>query len=183
MLTYLTVGLSVLAAVLLVAACMNQRKLWWSTRAWRYQDPDAFEPTKTALIVGRVAKLVAAAVLVGGAVLVDGPVRDSTAYDQRDVWSVAVQASADLDGRPLVNVNEFDLQDQVRKALADAAGDQAKAEEKKKSGLLAHGLPFEITNADGDHPVCMTVYADRLPESTAARALVSVSTSIDEGRC
>ena len=183
MLTYLTVGLSVLAAVLLIAACMNQRKLWWSTRAWRYKDPDAFEPTKTALIVGRVAKLVAAAVLVAGAVLVNGPVRDSTLYDQRDVWSVAVQASADLKGRPMVNLNEYALQKWVAKTVTDAAGDQARAEEKKASALLSSGLPFEITNVEGDHPVCVTVYADRLPESTATRSLVTVSTSIDQGRC
>ncbi|WP_279433572.1 hypothetical protein [Actinomadura sp. KC345] len=44
-------------------------------------------------------------------------------------------------------------------------------------------MPFEITNADGDHPVCVTIYADRRPESTATRSLVAVSTSIDEGPC
>ncbi|WUH97929.1 hypothetical protein OHR68_31135 [Spirillospora sp. NBC_00431] len=181
MLTSVLVVLSLMAAVLGIAACRNQRKLWWRTQAWRYRDPRANEPSDAALAAGRVIKLVTAGILVAGAVLVNGPIRDSTGYDRRDVWLVAMQAAARLEGRPLENVRETDLWNKARTAVSAAAGDRARF---KESGVLsATGLKYEITNTRGEHPVCLTVFADRLPESTAQKAKVAVTTSMTDGRC
>lgn len=173
--------LSALAAVLGIAACWNQRKLWWRTQAWRFRDPGANEPSDAALAAGRVVKLVTAGILVAGAFLVNGPIRDATVYDRRDVWLVAVQAAARLEGRPLKNVREIDLWEKARTAVSAAAGDRAQF---KETGVLsAAGLNYEITNTRGEHPVCLTVFADRLPESTALNAKVAVTTAMKDGRC
>ncbi|WP_228001181.1 hypothetical protein [Nocardia australiensis] len=191
MLTSLVVVLGLLAAVLVVAACGDQRRRWWKRHAWRYRDPQACEPSDAALVAWRVAKLVAAAVLVAGTFVVNGPVRSAFAYDQRDVWAVAVQAAARLNGRTQDNITEVALTQRARRVVADAAGDRARfkegtgtfMEDRPKYSLKYSVNTFEITNADGDHPVCLTVFADRLPESTAEVAKITTETTMTEGRC
>ena len=173
--------LVVLAIAFVLWACANQRRLWWSTHAWRYRSPEASEPSDRALRVARLTKLVLAALLVGGAFLVDGPIRTATLYDQRDVWSVALQAAGRLDQRPQANVQETDVRKRAEEAIAAAGADKVRF--RHSGSLAAEGLPFDITNTAGDHPVCLTVYAERLPESSAVRSWIRTTTTLSDGLC
>ena len=185
MLTSLVVVFGLSAALLAVAACGDQRKRWWKRHAWRYRDPQACEPSDAALVAWRVVKLAAAAVLVAGIFVLNGPVRAASAYDQREVWAVALQAAAGLDGP--IQDNELAILERAREAVGGAAGDRAEFVEGSgifvQDGLKYSLTTFEITNADGDHPVCLTVFPDRLPESTAEVAKIATETWMAEGRC
>lgn len=58
----------VLALGCLVWAAADQRKLWWKMDAWRYSDPEANEPSDTALTTTRIALFFLAIGLAGAGV-------------------------------------------------------------------------------------------------------------------
>ncbi|TDD79178.1 hypothetical protein E1293_24135 [Actinomadura darangshiensis] len=184
MLTYLVVVLWLLAVILVLAACVGQRKLWWRTHAWRFRDPQGREPSGAALVAGRVAKLALAAVLVAATFLVNGPVRAALSADQqRDVEMLALQAAVSLPGGPL-EITYSALQPHVHKTFSDAIrGRAALTEGDPFTDGDRSGLKFELTDTDGDHPVCLTVTVHRLPESSALRAVITMSTTMAKGHC
>jgi hypothetical protein len=53
----------VLAGVMLVMACADQRRVWWRTQARQYRNPEDHEPTDAAFTYGRVVLLISAVVM------------------------------------------------------------------------------------------------------------------------
>jgi hypothetical protein len=137
----------VLAAIFVVLGFLDPRAVHRKVAAWQYRNPEAPEPSDGALVVGRVSYFLGAGILVVMAIAL-GPVLGETAYDRSEVKSVASAAAAEL--RSGSAEHGSPVRSDVYAAVRDAGGDGVQIE---SSGFDS----YEIANADGDHPVCLTV--------------------------
>lgn len=169
----------VLAAVFFVLGCMDQRKLYWKLTAWQYRRPEANEPSDAAhalnrfgLFCGAVMMLVLAAILNAA---------DTTrTYSTAQVRSVASAAASELDRGTQSGIgSSIDTSSDVHDAVNEHGGGNVEIRS-------AGGGEYELTNRDGENPVCLTVTVDndlniggRIGEPWSH----SVSTSVTEGSC
>ena len=174
--TFLIVFMLMAAAIFGGLGFMDQRALYQRTVAWQYRNPEAHEPSDAALAVGRVALFLGAGVLVVMAIVV-GSVRAEATYDQSEVRSVADSAAVDLQSGSAGRRSPMSVQSDVYAAVREAGGDRVKIE---SSGLHS----YEITNADGDHPVCLTVTTESdLALGSDQPWSTTVETTVSDGPC
>lgn len=167
-----------LALVMFVLGCMDQRKLYWKMAAWRYRNPEANKPSDSALAVSRGSHIFGAVLLAIFAFVFIG-LRDDQAYTRSEVLSAVRSAASELEN----GKSEFaPMSSEVRQALDEAASPDALTMTEADSD--EDGDRYEITNSDGDHPVCLTVDAEphlRLDENEPWST--AVTATVAEGRC
>ena len=147
--TFLIVFMLAMAAIFVVLGFMDQRAIHRKTVAWQYRNPEAHEPSDATLAVGRVSLFLGAGVLVVMAIMVNSARAEAT-YGRSEVRSVASAAAAELQSGPAERGSPISARPDVYAAVREAGGERVKIE---SSGPDS----YEITNADGDHPVCLTV--------------------------
>lgn len=166
----------VLAAIFVVLGFMDPRKVHRKVVAWQYRNPEAVEPSDAALVVGRVSYFIGAGILVVMAITL-GSVLDETVYDRSEVRSVATAAAAELRSGPAEGRSPVSVRSDVFAAVREAGGDRVMIE---SSGPAR----YEITNAEGDHPVCLTVTTDSdLGLGSDEPWSTTVEASVSDGRC
>lgn len=115
--TALIVFFFILAVVMVVLGCLDQRMLWWKMAAWRYRNPHAQEPSDGMLSFSRVSYFFGAAILVVFGIIMAGSDTGGT-WDQGRVRS-SVESAAGDDHSAL-------LSEAVDQAIEDEAGDALK---------------------------------------------------------
>lgn len=164
----LATTLLVLAVLSFVVGCFNPKWLWWHAAAWRYQTPEANEPSVAGYRFTRWAAFVAAAILAIAAVVSSRAASDLE-YTYSEVLSVVDTAAVDLD--PNVEVTEPDISD-VERALAEA-GDADRIRVKSVP-TDTDSEKYEVTNEDGRYPVCLTFQTGGASPGSA---------TVDDGHC
>ena len=177
----MTALLWIMAMVLVVLTVVDPRKLWYSTSAWQFKNPEANEPSEASFALGRVVSgiaavgfVIAAIVLTAGAVAPLSQERlDSAGYDAARELSgtfykygtPGVSRIEDAIGRDDVEVREGTTENE------DAGFGEAYGIEET----------YELTGTD-DPSVhgCLTVSYDG---GLFADSEVSVSTSYSSGEC
>jgi hypothetical protein len=166
----------VLAAIFLVLGLMDPRTVHRKVVAWQYRDPEANEPSDAALVVGRVSYFLGAGVLVVMAMALGSVLAENT-YDRSEVMSVASAAAAKLRSGPAERRTPVSVRSDVLAAVGEAGGDRIKIE---SSGPDT----YEITNTDGDHPVCLRVTTESdLDLGWAEPWSPTVEATVSDGRC
>ncbi|MGW2309194.1 hypothetical protein [Actinomadura luteofluorescens] len=175
--TGLIVFVLLVAVAMFVLGCMDQRTVYWKTRAWQYRNPEANEPSDAALATGRagafagaVALLVTAGVLLG--------VENARTYSTAQVSSVAHAAASRLDEGPSSGIgSSFGTMSDIYDAVNDEGGGNVHIRS-------AGGDKYELTNRKGKNPVCLTVTVDyELDLGGGEPWSHSVTTSVDDGPC
>lgn len=172
----LMIVLFVLAVPMFVLGMMNQRKLWWKIAAWRYKDPSTHEPSETFNTWNRFGYFFG-----GGVMVVMGFVFlsmiGSYTFDASGVRSHADQAASVLEEEePAFSFGP--TESEIEWALEQVAPSGALRLEERGDSEDGDDR-YEITNRNGEHPVCLTVgteggLTDEDPETTA---------TVDEGPC
>lgn len=131
---------------------------------------------------GRQARYIVSAVAFALAGFLALAWQKSLVYDAGNVYAAAVNAADDLEARSGDGLQEPTSWD-VYRALEDNSRSGAlKIEERGKDA--SGGDRYEITNEDGEYPVCLTVTSDselRLGDEDPWRT--SVTATVDDGRC
>ncbi|TDC55228.1 hypothetical protein E1281_13760 [Actinomadura sp. KC345] len=176
--TALIVLFLVLAAATFVLGCLDQRMLYWKTHAWQYKNPEANEPSDAALTLNRFG-LFAGAVTLAVTTVVLMDVDRSTTYSTSQVRSVAQAAASKVDQGAQSGIgSSFGASSSVYDAVNEEGGGNVEIRS-------AGSGKYELTNRDGENPVCLTVEVendlnlggDDGPWSH------SVTTSVTEGPC
>ncbi|WP_019629307.1 hypothetical protein [Actinomadura atramentaria] len=171
----LVVGLSVLCFVL---GFMDQRKIYWKTAAWQYRNPEANEPSDTALGLSRVGYFVSGAILLVLAITMTG-YEGSRDYSASKVSMVAHSAALRLgqDATSSGLGSSYGATSRVYRVVTEEGDGNVKV---RPMGLSK----YELTNRSGKNPVCLTVEVDdKLSLTDDEPWSHSVSTSVDEGPC
>ncbi|WP_422772749.1 hypothetical protein ACN28C_07075 [Plantactinospora sp. WMMC1484] len=142
----------------------------------------AAEQSRRRLLGTRIVGLLVAAVMVG--IILSAVNRD---YDESEVYAVANNAAYELERTPVqgLGVTVFDVEKAVSVGNRGDGGrfprDVWAKVRLRDAGSDPRGADrYELTNSDGDHPVCMVVWFDRdLSDESAQFASVSV----ERGAC
>ena len=177
--TAVLVFVVIMAVVMFVLGCMDQRSLYWKMSAWQFRDPQANEPSDAALGVRRASLFISAVVLLVTAGVIKSA--DSTQdYSTSQVSSVAYAAGFSLDRNTTSGIgSSFDASSKVYDAVNEEGNGKVQI---KSSG----GDKYELTNRKGENPVCLTVTVDNdlsLGSGGDSPWSHSISTSVDEGPC
>ena len=169
----------VAAALLAVLGLMNQRKLYWKLAAWRYRDPEANEPSDKALSLRRTGALTGAALM---AILGIGflNARPGTPDDRPRVRATVNAAASRLEGR---HDGFSPTAADVQRALDRAGGGDLQLDD---SGSVGGGDSYEVTDAEGAHPVCLVVRSDSdidVGASNGKPVSSTTTTQVTDGRC
>ncbi|QFG22759.1 hypothetical protein [Actinomadura sp. WMMB 499] len=143
----------VAAVVFFVLACMDQRKFYWTFSSWRYADPEANEPSAAARTMNRVWLLVSCALCLGTAVYAldfDG----SGAYSAVEVKAVAKAVASDLERG---SGSGFRSSAGVSSEVHDTVREESDGLVEVDGGTDG----YELTNVDGENPVCLVVDIER----------------------
>ncbi|MGP4026495.1 hypothetical protein [Actinomadura sp. 3N407] len=165
-------------ALLLVLGCMNQRTLYWKLTAWQYRNPEANEPSDAALALNRFGLIVSAVMMFAGAGIVNGAAGNPSGYSTSQVRSVASAAASKVESG-----TDSGIGSSVRASsdVYDTVNEEGDGNVKIRS---AGGGEYELTNREGENPVCLTVTVDnRLSLSGGEPWSHSISTSVNEGPC
>jgi hypothetical protein len=165
----------IVAAFLFVLGCMDQRKLYWKTSAWKYRDPEANEPSDSALAMNRFGLFAVAVafLVIAGIVHAADEARD---YSTARVKAVAYAVASRLDEGPRAGLgSSLDTRSDVFDAVRDEGDGNVR--------IRSTNGGFELTNREGRNPVCLTVAVDTSPGPIGGPRSHSVSTTVDEGRC
>ncbi|TDD33252.1 hypothetical protein E1287_20130 [Actinomadura sp. KC06] len=175
--TVLIVFMLLMAVVMFVLGCVDQRKLYWKADAWQYRNPGANEPSDAALGVRRASFFIGAAVLLVGAGILKAA-DDSTVYSTSQVHSVAQAAASKLDKDSTSGIgSSFSATSDVYDAVNEEGGGNVKIRS-------AGDDRYELTNRKGDNPVCLTVSVENdLTLGGDEPWSHSVTTSVDDGPC
>ena len=176
--TALIILFFVLAAAMFVLGCMDQRTLYWKISAWQYKNPEANEPSDAAFGLNRFGLFAGAATMVVMSVILMG-VDNSNTYSTSQVMAVAQTAASELDqgGKSGIG-SSFGTSSKVY----DAVNEEGDGNVEIRS---AGGSRYELTNRDGENPVCLTVEVenDLNLGGDDGPWNHSVTTSVDEGPC
>ncbi|MFS2294144.1 MAG: hypothetical protein FWJ90_15870 [Actinomadura sp.] len=168
-----------IAIVLFLLGCMDQRKLYWKTAAWQYRNPEANEPSDAALGLNRVGLFAAAVGMLVCAGIVHSADAAST-YSTSEVSSVAYSVASELNrGDQSGLASSYSTSSEVYEAVNEKGNGNV---EIRSVG----GDRYELTNRDGENPVCLTVKVDHdlnLGSTAGGPWSHSISTSVDEGPC
>jgi hypothetical protein len=174
-----------LAVAFAVMGCLDQRKLWYATQEWRFQNPAANEPSDAALAVGRVSCFVAAAVLaVFGFVGInlDAEARELNAGpDEDEVRAIVAEATEDLDGSSSEDYGDDGdgrFEQEARQAVRLAADGST---EYHMSVRHTGGERYTVTGDGGDHPFCIAV--DSAPAAEQPYQNLDINVLILSARC
>lgn len=168
-----------IAIVLFVLGCMDQRKLYWKASAWQYRNPEANEPSDAALGLNRVGLFAGAVAMLVCAGIVHSADAAST-YSTAEVSSVAHSVASELNrgGQPGL-ASPYGTSSEVYEAVNEKGNGNVEVRS-------AGGDRYELTNGDGENPVCLTVKVDHdlnLGRTGGRPWSHSISTSVDEGPC
>lgn len=165
-------------ALLLVLGCMNQRTLYWKLTAWQYRNPEANEPSDAALALNRFGLIVSAVLMFAGAGIVNAGAGTPSGYSTSQVRSVASAAASKVESGTDSGIGSSvgtssDIYDAVKEE-----GDGNVEIRSAGSG------EYELTNSDGENPVCLTVTVDNeLNLGGDEPWSHSISTSVNDGPC
>ncbi|TDB92238.1 hypothetical protein [Actinomadura sp. 7K534] len=177
--TALIVMCFVLAAVFFVLGCMDQRKLYWKTAAWQYRRPEANEPSEAAHVFNRIGLFLGAAMMLVLAAVLNAADASST-YSTAQVRSVASSAASDLNQGTQSGIgSSFRASSDLYDAVNEHGGGNVKIRS-------AGSGEYELTNRDGENPVCLTVTVDNdlnIGGGIGEPWSHSVSTSVNDGAC
>jgi hypothetical protein len=168
---WLFVFILVMAAFLVVVGFMDQQKLHRRRAGWQYKDPEAVELSDSAVVLGRVFAFLGAGFLVA---LAFG-LRAEYTYNQAEVRSAANSAAAELSRGAIGDDFILAPQKPIRDALK-AGGHGPKV--KLQGPVGSRGYRYEITNINGDHPVCLTATFD-----AAGPNGPQLKSTVTDGRC
>ncbi|TMQ94735.1 hypothetical protein ETD83_23550 [Actinomadura soli] len=175
--TALIVFMLVMAAVMFVFGCVDQRRLYWKADAWQYRNPGANEPSDAALGVRRASFFIGAVVLLAGAGILKAA-DASAVYSTADVHSVAQAAASKLDRDSTSGIGSSFS---ATSGIYDAVNEEGNGNVEIRS---AGGDKYELTNRKGRNPVCLTVSVENdLDLGGDEPWSHSVTTSVDDGRC
>ncbi|MGH3241060.1 MAG: hypothetical protein ACRDNL_11825 [Spirillospora sp.] len=175
--TALIVFTLLVAAVMFVLGCMDQRKLYWKGSAWQYRNPEANEPSDAALSLRRASFFIGAVMLLVLAGILKAA-DNSTVYSTSQVHSVASRAASELDKGSTSGIgSSFSASSDVY----DAVHEEGNGNVKIRS---AGNEKYELTNRKGKNPVCLTVSVENdLNIGGGEPWSHSITTSVDDGPC
>lgn len=165
------------AAAFFGLAFMDQRKLYWKTRAWQYRNPEAMEPSDAALGLNRAALFVIAVLFL----VIAGIFRAADTADDYSTGEVKIVADALADRMDRGSAADF-------RASFGSIADVREAVRAESDGKVkvrsAGGEEYELTNRRSENPVCLTVTLDAHPTLTGTEPwLNSITTEVDPGPC
>ncbi|TDC60809.1 hypothetical protein E1200_29835 [Actinomadura sp. GC306] len=177
--TALIVMCFLLAAVFFALGCMDQRKLYWKLTSWQYRRPEANEPSDAAYALNRFGMFLGAVMMLVLAAVVNAADASST-YSTAQVRSVASSAASELDQGTQSGIgSSYRASSDVYDAVNEHGGGNVKIRS-------VGGGEYELTNRDGENPVCLTVTVDNdlnIGGGIGEPWSHSVSTSVNVGSC
>ncbi|OLT11428.1 hypothetical protein BJF79_24170 [Actinomadura sp. CNU-125] len=161
---------------------MDQRTVYWKFAAWRYRNPEANEPSDTALAMNRFAMFFIAAVfaVIGGMVIASDGTRTygSSAAEVRAVADAAAE-SLRRDATPGLGPTL------TESAVIDAVAAEGDGEVRVEN-VPGDGDRYELTNGAGENPVCLTVEVDEeldVADTDREPWSHTISASVTDGPC
>ncbi|MFG2087459.1 MULTISPECIES: hypothetical protein [unclassified Spirillospora] len=156
---------------------MDQQKVWWKTTAWRYRNPEANEPSDTALGMQRVAFFVIAIMFLGIAGIVKAA-DNANDYSTARVRVVAQTLETRLDQGTIADLrSSFGSTSDLNEVV------QAEGDGKVKIRAVGDDQ-YELTNRKGENPVCLTLTFDNQPHHRGDQPFNNpIITSLNDGPC
>lgn len=141
------------AGFLVLLGVVGPKRLYWGTQAWQYRDPAAHEPSDASYDVSRVVTWVLAGLMTLSAIGV-------TVTASRDLTAAQVLDAADRIASEFESMEGEGFLDPSVRGVADRLGYGSELGIEDVSSF-DDADRYEITNGEGQHPVCLAITADR----------------------